>query len=437
MFLWQQCCSSQTVVTRKSTRSALQMHVSVIEASRVNHAGGCALSCGSCKERVPPGMLTGDRLALPMAHARCFDIRWIPPCQVTFVVRPEDSKIHLRLLPVSGEENVIKDDELHQRRKRFIATKLWSLDEDGELELAEDDDRQEEEQGIVDAELLHEFQCKARLNVQRPGCGTTEVMLRMQVPLSGPSGGHILLGFSIDAGLAHRCGAAAQRSLNRSTLNATTLPTGRLHVFLAENGLGNFNDSSPAEGNVLHMALWRGDDPLCREILARKDFFGVNGLDWCGQTVLHVAARQGKALMCEAILARDDFFSCDTSDFFGQTALHLAARYNYVDAGLMILRDGSLTACTKVDMNGMTPLHHAAMHGNETFCRELMKLPGCVPHATDCFGNSAAHLAALNCHFEVHDLLSARKTKSSHTLPVTRTLTNNTPLLPMGKLDCS
>lgn len=152
---------------------------------------------------------------------------------------------------------------------------------------------------------------------------------------------------------------------------------------------------------AVHHAAF-GDEPGVMELLARAGA-DLNARNKRRQTPLHIAVNKGHVGVVRNILE----LGCRPSlqDSEGDTPLHDAISKKRDDMLTLLLEHGA--DITLTNNNGFNALHHAALRGNPSAMRILLsKLPRAwvVDEKKD-DGYTALHLAALNNHVEVAELL--------------------------------
>ncbi|KAG8187082.1 hypothetical protein JTE90_016178 [Oedothorax gibbosus] len=152
---------------------------------------------------------------------------------------------------------------------------------------------------------------------------------------------------------------------------------------------------------AVHHAAF-GDEPGVMELLARAGA-DLNARNKRRQTPLHIAVNKGHIGVVRSILD----LGCRPSlqDSEGDTPLHDAISKKRDDMLTLLLDNGADICLT--NNNGFNALHHAALRGNPSAMRILLsKLPRAwvVDEKKD-DGYTALHLAALNNHVEVAELL--------------------------------
>lgn len=151
---------------------------------------------------------------------------------------------------------------------------------------------------------------------------------------------------------------------------------------------------------VHHTAF--GDEPSVMDLLARAGA-DLNARNKRRQTPLHIAVNKGHVGVVKTLLD----LGCHPSlqDCEGDTPLHDAISKKRDDM-LTLLLDHSADI-TLTNNNGFNALHHAALRGNPSAMRTLLSRlprPWIVDEKKD-DGYTALHLAALNNHVEVAELL--------------------------------
>lgn len=152
---------------------------------------------------------------------------------------------------------------------------------------------------------------------------------------------------------------------------------------------------------AVHHAAF-GDEPGVMELLACAGA-DLNARNKRRQTALHIAVNKGHVGVVKTLLDLDCHPSLQDSE--GDTPLHDAISKKRDDM-LNLLLDHNADI-TLTNNNGFNALHHAALRGNPSAMRILlMKLPRpwIVDEKKD-DGYTALHLAALNNHVEVAELL--------------------------------
>ncbi|XP_055349555.1 E3 ubiquitin-protein ligase MIB1-like isoform X2 [Paramacrobiotus metropolitanus] len=153
---------------------------------------------------------------------------------------------------------------------------------------------------------------------------------------------------------------------------------------------------------AIHHAAF-GDEAGIIELLARVGAADLNARNKRKQTPLHIAVNKGHVAVARALLQ----FGCHASlqDSEGDTPLHDAVSKKRDDIlALLLDHNADVGLCNN---NGFNVLHHAALRGNLSAMRILLgKLSrGWLVDEQKDDGYTALHLAALNNHLEVAELL--------------------------------
>jgi len=152
---------------------------------------------------------------------------------------------------------------------------------------------------------------------------------------------------------------------------------------------------------AVHHAAF-GDEPSVMDVLALAGA-DLNARNKRRQTALHIAVNKGHVGVVKTLLELSSHPSLQDSE--GDTPLHDAISKKRDDM-LTLLLDHNADI-TLTNNNGFNALHHAALRGNPSAMRVLLsKLPRpwIVDEKKD-DGYTALHLAALNNHVEVAELL--------------------------------
>ncbi|XP_014677222.1 PREDICTED: E3 ubiquitin-protein ligase MIB1-like isoform X2 [Priapulus caudatus] len=159
-------------------------------------------------------------------------------------------------------------------------------------------------------------------------------------------------------------------------------------------------EDKDGDQSVHHAAF--GDEQGVIELLARGNA-DLNARNKRRQTALHIAVNKGHASVCKTLMELGCHPSLQDSE--GDTPLHDAISKKRDDMVAILLDHGADVAIA--NNNGFNALHHAALRGNPGAMRILLsKLPRpwVVDEKKD-DGYTALHLAALNNHLEVAELL--------------------------------
>lgn len=152
---------------------------------------------------------------------------------------------------------------------------------------------------------------------------------------------------------------------------------------------------------AVHHAAF-GDEPAVIQLLSKAGC-DLNARNKRRQTALHIAINKGHLNVVKMLLQ----LSCHPSlqDSEGDTPLHDAISKEQDEMLSLLLDFGA--DITLTNNNGFNALHHAALKGNPSAMKILLsKLnrPWIVEEKKD-DGYTALHLAALNNHVEIADLL--------------------------------
>ena len=152
---------------------------------------------------------------------------------------------------------------------------------------------------------------------------------------------------------------------------------------------------------AVHHAAF-GDEPGVMEVIAAAGA-DLNARNKRRQTALHIAVNKGHVGVVKTLLG----LACHPSlqDSEGDTPLHDAISKKRDDMLALLLDQNADIMLT--NNNGFNALHHAALRGNPSAMRVLLsKLPRpwIVDEKKD-DGYTALHLASLNNHVEVAELL--------------------------------
>ncbi|XP_050526608.1 E3 ubiquitin-protein ligase MIB1-like [Daktulosphaira vitifoliae] len=180
-------------------------------------------------------------------------------------------------------------------------------------------------------------------------------------------------------------------------------------MLIAEYGANVEFEDKDGDRAVHHAAF--GDEPQVIELLVGEYDADINARNKRRQTALHIAVNRGHASVVRTLLRLNCLPSLQDTD--GDTPLHDAISKKRDDIVAMLL-DGNGTGSGGADImlannNGFNALHHAALRGNPSAMSVLLsKLPRrhwwMVDEKKD-DGYTALHLAALNNHTQVAQLL--------------------------------
>lgn len=152
---------------------------------------------------------------------------------------------------------------------------------------------------------------------------------------------------------------------------------------------------------AVHHAAF-GNEPEVIELLAKANG-DLNARNKRRQTALHIAVNKGHLNVVKTLLS----LRCHTSlqDSEGDTPLHDAISKEHDEMLSLLLDCGA--DITLTNNNGFNALHHAALKGNPSAMKILLaktNRPWIVEEKKD-DGYTALHLAALNNHVEIAELL--------------------------------
>lgn len=152
---------------------------------------------------------------------------------------------------------------------------------------------------------------------------------------------------------------------------------------------------------AVHHAAF-GDEPAVIELLAKAGG-DLNARNKRRQTALHIAINKGHFNVVKTLLELNCHPSLQDSE--GDTPLHDAISKEQDEMLSLLLDYGA--DITLTNNNGFNALHHAALKGNPSAMKILLaktNRPWIVEEKKD-DGYTALHLAALNNHVEIADLL--------------------------------
>jgi len=152
---------------------------------------------------------------------------------------------------------------------------------------------------------------------------------------------------------------------------------------------------------AVHHAAF-GDEPRVIELLAKASA-DLNARNKRRQTALHIAINKGHFNIVKTLLELGCHSSLQDSE--GDTPLHDAISKEHDDMLSLLLDYGA--DITLTNNNGFNALHHAALKGNPSAMRILLSKTNrhwIVEEKKD-DGYTALHLAALNNHVQIAELL--------------------------------
>ncbi|XP_037933778.1 E3 ubiquitin-protein ligase mind-bomb isoform X2 [Teleopsis dalmanni] len=152
---------------------------------------------------------------------------------------------------------------------------------------------------------------------------------------------------------------------------------------------------------AVHHAAF-GDEPTVIEILSKAGA-DLNARNKRRQTALHIAVNKGHLNVVKTLLGLGCHPSLQDSE--GDTPLHDAISKEHDEMLSLLLKFGA--DITLTNNNGFNALHHAALKGNPSAMKILLtktNRPWIVEEKKD-DGYTALHLAALNNHVEIAELL--------------------------------
>lgn len=156
---------------------------------------------------------------------------------------------------------------------------------------------------------------------------------------------------------------------------------------------------------AVHHAAF-GDEPAVIELLSKEAGADLNARNKRRQTALHIAVNKGHLNVVKTLIALGCHPSLQDSE--GDTPLHDAISKEHDEMLALLLEHGA--DITLTNNNGFNALHHAALKGNPSAMRILLTNLA----STNRFwiveekkddGYTALHLAALNNHVEIAELL--------------------------------
>ena len=165
----------------------------------------------------------------------------------------------------------------------------------------------------------------------------------------------------------------------------------------------------------LHSQIINGNDDVCRAILLRPDFFGVNTA--ChGSTALHHVARSGKTELVRLIITRPGFQGINDYCRAGWTALQWAAGGGHTKTCEVLMSHSEIDLNRK-SRGGWTALHRAAVSGHEEICRQILMRPQFVEEAATVYScydwsviGTAREIAAARQHMSVVQAIDELRT---------------------------
>ncbi|XP_013188848.2 E3 ubiquitin-protein ligase MIB1 [Amyelois transitella] len=211
-------------------------------------------------------------------------------------------------------------------------------------------------------------------------------------------------------GDAARCAEILARSDGAADVNGVygghtalqaAAQNGHVEVIRTLVELGAEADAEDRDGDrAAHHAAF-GDEPAALRALAAAGA-DLNARNRRRQTPLHIAVNKGHLGVVRTLLQLRVHPSLQDSE--GDTALHDAITKKRDDMLTLLLEHGA--DMTLTNNNGFNALHHAALRGNPSAMKIMLgkSRPWIVDEAKD-DGYTALHLAALNNHAEVAELL--------------------------------
>lgn len=182
---------------------------------------------------------------------------------------------------------------------------------------------------------------------------------------------------------------------------------GRLETvkFLMERG--SRDDARDRDGfTPLMCAVWKGHNEVVKYILERDPkrtnrLLSINDIQ--SKCVLHLAIEEDCYDTLELLLKGEGKKLINDTDKDYKSCMHYAAEKESDQMLILLLNNGATIDVSDIDEK--TPLHTASEKGNLSCVKCLAKEAPGIINSTDAKGMSALHLAAMNGHIKVSEIL--------------------------------